>query len=606
MKNRVYYYLLFLSFLTLSIKWILPILDGETSLNSLSLFNLQDTHYFPITYSLSELNFAPTYLENTNSKIIGFPLLGAFIHAIFFKLIGIYSFIFLEFIFQIVFLIIIYKFTLKVFEDYKKSFYFLAYLFLIYSIFGLLSIYHDSYIFKNLYYLFENNFGTRFPRPLITGILIFYAMYLILDFKKQLFKSFGKDYIIKISIVLGLLLNTFFYYFIIFCILLFIVFLININKEIATKILLKRLLLFAGIFLNFAIIFIFQNIYSEPDYSMRIGLIELNSDKKIFLITYFLKKLLSFELLPFLLFAGLSFYYSKNYLKKYNDKLVILFYFILSSILSTIIFISLSPKIISIYHFADIILFSLVFYLLLIIFTVTYKILDRSKFSNILNNKTIIIVLSIFLIFEGIYDMNEFKNKRELIKEATKLDFFLAKNKINNTNFKLFTNDRIAANFWLLNDNKNLLISDGFTNSLKNQQIEYNLINNLKHFGFTETKFKNFISFGKSEKRNSFFLRLYNYRYQANALYTYSDIKEYTSDFQDIIKSTSPLRVQNQIIPEDEKKRLLNLFLNHEVDNNLIPDYIIINYSSISDYFEILNNDYREIFSTKNYKVYSR
>ena len=202
--------------------------------------------------------------------------------------------------------------------------------------------------------------------------------------------------------------------------------------------------------------------------------------------------------------------------------------------------------------------------------------------------------------------INEFKNKRELIKEADKLEIFLTNKKINNTNLKLFTNDRIASNLWLLNDNNNLLISDGFTNSLKNQQIEYNYINSLKHFGFSEKKFKNFISFGKSEIRNSFFLRLFIYRYQANSLYTYSDKKEYESDFQDIIKNTSPFRAQNQIIPEDEKRRLLNLFINHKVDSNLIADYIIINYSSISEFFEILNDDYTEIFSTKNYKVYSR
>ena len=59
-------------------------------------------------------------------------------------------------------------------------------------------------------------------------------------------------------------------------------------------------------------------------------------------------------------------------------------------------------------------------------------------------------------------------------------------------------------------------------------------------------------------------------------------------------------------MPEDEKRRLLDLFTNHKVDSDLTADYIIINYSSISEYFEILNNEYTEIFSTKNYKVYSR
>ena len=209
-------------------------------------------------------------------------------------------------------------------------------------------------------------------------------------------------------------------------------------------------------------------------------------------------------------------------------------------------------------------------------------------------------------MLDGLYVASNFKEKKELIKEAAMLENFLVDKNIKNTNLKLFSNDRIASNLWLLNNNSNLLISDGFTNSLKNSQIEYNYINNLKHFGFSEKKFKNFISFGKSEVRNNFFLRLYNYRYQANSLYTYSNIKHYTADLQNIIINTSPFRVQNQIIPEDEKKRLLDLFTNHSVDSDFTADYIVINYSSISEHFEVLNKEYTEIFSTKNYKIYSR
>ena len=609
MKKKYYLYLSFIALFTLSIKWVLPILEGEINLNSLVLFNLEDTQYFPIIYSLSEFNFAPTYIDIIDSKkIIGFPLLGALIHSVFFKFIGIYAFIFLEYIFQIIFLIILFKVILNIFEeDYKKSFYFLIYLLLANSLLGVFSIYLDSNIFKNLYHLFDNNFGTRYPRPLITGILIFLALYLILDFKKQLFKSFENIYVIKISIVLGLLLNTFFYYFVIFSFLLSIIFLTNINKNIFLKILLKRLSLFVLVFLIFVTPFVLQNIYSEPDYSIRIGLIEISNEKRFFLLTYLLKKLLSFEFFPFLLFAFLSFYYTNNYSRKYVKKLNIFFYLIISSILSTIIFISLSPSIISVYHFADIILFSLALYFSLILFTATYEFINTKKFSNILfSDSAIIVFFVIFLLFDGLYSIKEHEKKKELIKEADKLEIFLVDEGLNNTNLKLFTNDRIASNFWLLNGNNNLLISDGFTNSLKNSQIEYNYINSLKYFGFSEKKFKNFISFGKSEVRNNFFLRLFIYRYQANSLYTYSDKKQYTSDFHDVITNTSPFRAQNQIIPEDEKRRLLDLFTNHKVDIDLTADYIIINYSLISEYFEILNNEYTEIFSTKNYKVYSR
>jgi hypothetical protein len=381
LKKKYYLYLSFISLFTLSIKWVMPILEGEINLNSLVLFNLEDTQYFPIIYSLSEFNFAPTYIDIIDSKkIIGFPLLGALTHSVFFKFIGIYAFIFLEYIFQIIFLIILFKVMLNIFEDYKKSFYFLIYLLLAYSLLGVLSIYQDSNIFKNLYHLFDNNFGTRYPRPLITGILIFLALYLILDFKKQLFKSFENTYVIKISIILGLLLNTFFYYFVIFSFLLSIIFLTNINKKIFSKILFKKLSLFVVVFLIFMIPFVFQNIYSEPDYSIRIGLIEISNEKRFFLVTYLLKKLLSLEFFPFLLVACLSFYYSNNYLRKHTEKLNTFFYLIISSILSTITFISLSPSIISIYHFADIILFSLALYFSLIFFTAIYKFIKKKKF----------------------------------------------------------------------------------------------------------------------------------------------------------------------------------------------------------------------------------
>ena len=97
LKKNYYLYLIFVSLFTLSIKWVLPILEGEINLNSLVLFNLEDTQYFPIIYSLSEFNFAPTYIDIIDSKkIIGFPLLGALTHSVFFKFIGIYAFIFLE------------------------------------------------------------------------------------------------------------------------------------------------------------------------------------------------------------------------------------------------------------------------------------------------------------------------------------------------------------------------------------------------------------------------------------------------------------------------------------------------------------------------------
>ena len=59
--------------------------------------------------------------------------------------------------------------------------------------------------------------------------------------------------------------------------------------------------------------------------------------------------------------------------------------------------------------------------------------------------------------------------------------------------------------------------------------------------------------------RDGLFLRLFIYKYQANSLYTFSDIEEYTENMREDILKISPFRAQSQITPEDEKRRLIYL-----------------------------------------------
>ena len=142
---------------------------------------------------------------------------------------------------------------------------------------------------------------------------------------------------------------------------------------------------------------------------------------------------------------------------------------------------------------------------------------------------------------------------------------YLQNQKLINTKKKLFTNDLKIMNLWLLNENNQLIVSDGFTNSLKNKDIEFNFIHSLKDFGVTNEEFINFLSLGKSEIRNDLLLRLFIYRYQANSLYSFSEISNYSNDIRNKILNTSPFRAQMQIMPEDEKKKLIKLFKNIEL-----------------------------------------
>ena len=58
------------------------------------------------------------------------------------------------------------------------------------------------------------------------------------------------------------------------------------------------------------------------------------------------------------------------------------------------------------------------------------------------------------------------------------------------------------------------------------KNIEYSFLNNLKSFGVSETEFKSMISFGESKLRENWHYLIYNYMYQANSFYTFSDIDQ--------------------------------------------------------------------------------
>ena len=92
--------------------------------------------------------------------------------------------------------------------------------------------------------------------------------------------------------------------------------------------------------------------------------------------------------------------------------------------------------------------------------------------------------------------------------------------------------------------------------------------------------------------------------YQANSLFTYSEISNYTEDFKDKILKTSPFRSQSQVMPEDEKKRIVKLFNKIELNKQLFSDVIIINRTNTLKNLKIYNEEYNLVFSGKMYDIY--
>ena len=362
--DRIFFILTFLIILIISSKWLIVIsfhqhhLDFETSI----LLNIKDSHYFPIIISLSNLDFSPSFLNEIEAnKLISFPIGNLVINSVLYKLFYLSSFIVSEFFFKILFYLILFKLLKKIFSDYLDSFYFIVLLIFVYHLTYIISDHFDYYLSKNLYSLFDENLGSRIPRPLITHIFLFYFFYILLDFEKKIINP-SYSYIAKLSISLSLLLNSFFYYFIISSILISILFIITIRSKVFyyLKVNYLKIIFFFFSFSIFAIPFFLQNLYAEEDYARRIGVIYLELNDKIEILKYYLINLLRLELLFFILLSITGHYIytinKKKILKKIKS-IEIFFYFIISSLIAPILFILFSPKIISIYHFIGIILF---------------------------------------------------------------------------------------------------------------------------------------------------------------------------------------------------------------------------------------------------------
>jgi len=603
-KNTEYIFLFFLVIATILPKWIVSWTYFDNSVLVDTIFNIKDIQYFPIVKSFSELNFNPSYLDNlSENKLLTFPIYSIFIHSLLFKIFNVYSLVVLEFIFQFIFLLVFFKVIKKIFDNPHFSLYFCALIFLIITLLQLFLILDYSKYLNLLFNNLDENLGTRFPRPLFTGIIYFYFFYLLFSFKERL-EKFDLKYFITIVFLLSVFLNSFFYYFINFSLLLTIL-LFKHSKIPVFEFLKKQkknIVLIIIIFVLFSIPFLIQLYFGETDYSERLGVISIDLNQKIHLLNYYFLNLFRIESFLLLIMSFLIHYFIN---KKYSNQssqisnLNIFFYFILASIFAPPIFFIFSLNIVSIYHFLGILKFSLIFYLIVSFnFIFSNKIL--LKYSFILS-----VVLIFFVSISNAYVVKRIQEKDSLfIQETQKIQNYLQNQKLINTKFKLFTNDLKIMNLWLFNKNDQLVISDGFTNSLKNKDIEFNFIHSLKDFGVTDEELKNFLSLGKSEIRNDLLLRLFIYRYQANSLYSFSEISNYSDDTRDKIINTSPFRAQMQIMPEDEKKKLIKLFKNIKIESSLTPDLIILNKTDNFYNFTIYNKKYNQVYSNEVYDVY--
>jgi hypothetical protein len=583
--------------LIFSSKWIPVYFLNFDFLPKLISFS-SDIQYFPPIKNFSLLEFKNGFSYNEFAeKITTFPFGSIIWHVLLYNIFSNYTFLILEFIFKFIQALILYLIFKEIYKNSTIALIITLFLYLfLFSLNLAITIGVVKYLII-LQNLFDGFFGLRFPRPLVTSVYFFFFLYFIILLRENFNKNLTYKNLTYIALALSLLINSFFYFFV-SCSLLMILILKDKIKYLLIK-KKKKLLFFFLLVLLGSAPFIFQGLYGEKDFSLRQGMLDITLDQRIYLIKYLLRSFLRIEFVLILLANLLIFrFYKQNNLHK------VFFFFYLSNIFSTFFFIIFSPKIISLYQFVDLIIFSGLFYLLIIIIDlIIFKINSIKKAFEKKNIYIFLFFINIILIYFN--SKSEINSQTKRLIELDSVNKIIIQNNIISYAKILFTNDIDISALWLLNGNKFISVSNGFHNSFKDKQIEQQLFSVLKAVNINNEDMTQIINYrSKIDKRNPLITFLFMNKYQANSLHTYSSIDNFNREEINEILKTSPLRVVSQIIPFDEKKRILKQYAEFQNYNNNIPSIIILNKHDLL-YKKIVEkkSSYKKILGTNNFIV---
>ena len=130
-------------------------------------------------------------------------------------------------------------------------------------------------------------YSLRFPRPVVTNILLF--SFLLLSFKIYYKEIFDYRLFLFLGLLNALTLHSFYYFFIFQNFLLFLICIVKYKNLLFNHLLKNKKKYFFYILpvLISIIIFIINVNYSDPEYIVRLGAIEIDIDKRLILLKHF-------------------------------------------------------------------------------------------------------------------------------------------------------------------------------------------------------------------------------------------------------------------------------------------------------------------------------
>ncbi len=572
------FYIIYISFFIILTKWLLSFYFFQEEIDVKILFEsvTDGKYYYPLIKYLSDLNFTASFDPNIESlKTIPVPISSLFLHAIFLKIFDFYSFILLEFLSLTIFILLLYKINRFIFS--KKISLFCSLLILISPSLINLSLLNEIQFLK----IFGDNlYNFRVPRPMISNLFLLAFIYLTL-------KMYSKNqYNIKnfalIGLVMGLSLSSFYYYFFLESItlasILFFRYKQNFIKNIITQFKYYRYLILT--FFISSLPFLINLYLHEKDFTSRQCVYGLTLEYKQTLFKFYLSQFTEIDFIivffsVILTTIWINFKNHKN--KKFLNLFCILF---IASVLNPLFFILISNKACVFYHFNNLIIITGILFFIFFVMIYLEKFFNSLlliKFDKIIN-----LSLILFLCF-SFYSSN-LNNFEDINHKTSRKEFNNVTKKIRSIdkieNISILTFDTDFMIWAIMNDIKYLSLINGLFSSKTDRMIEEDIFSAFKVLNLSTENFNKFLN-NENDKSSWRYLNLnistfFFYKYQANSMITFKNMKEFTDEELKFLKRSSPILHQQSIIPKLELERLKNEFENFmNLDPN--PDILILN-----------------------------
>ena len=603
-----------ISFFFFFIKWYLSfyfysdegLLIKVINESSSTFFTGDSYTYFHYIKSLADLNFDSLYDKDLKSNYYLLVPYGSIVfHSFFYKLIGNVSFIFLELVAIFLFITIFYS-IFRLINLSKNMAVLLAVIF--YTMPDFLYFFNNFNI-AELGTFSGNFFNLRFPRPFVSNILFFTFILILL--KSHIEQNlFANKNLLSLSFIFGMTLSSFFFLFLTEAITFIFYLLIFYKKDIFTVIKsnLKKIIYSIFLFLLITLPFFFLINYTNPDYSERMGIIEISSTDKIFLIKHYLYKLFRLKLILVYLTLIISYLFMKKFNKE-NLKFIFIFYLLfISSIIAPFAFILLSNKIAFLYHFNNTVVVCLMLLILMLVILNCNFIFQKIKF----NIKTTYLSSTLIFFIIITYNFNIYYNYIENLDDKLRIDrkkitnFLIQDESIDLSKSSLLTFDRKIMTWALFNNNRDLYIVDGTFSIKSSSFIEDDLINLFKFFKLSEDDFLKFISNKKIGYRynNPVLKTFFWQKYTANSFYTFKRSQDFEKKTLSFIINSSPFYSHQFAIPKFEITRLMNKFNSNTLRKKNDPNIIIINKKNKFFYKMKVDNRYCKILNGDELVLY--